>query len=294
MKLSEEASYWLEYFITNPTKRINSTTLMVMGVPRRKSQNIVGELLRANVIQKVTHAGGGSRFIISDTTTVVVSDTTAPVVSGYSYIGHSASTAIVPIAVQPEIVNIATNKFLDGVKEEGEEVGYDFFEKTSGEDSDLLQARQKHEAKKKAEYAEARTKKAEDRKVAHRSKVDPSAWTCKDIAYEFADRLSGYWEIAPFSVTQTRFVQALATFRRQHDTDGAIELALVDLFFENLRSEKITDGNHAWRSFMFKAAQLLPTARERVITPEQLETAIIEDTARAERKLSLFDEDDDV
>ena len=285
-KLSDEAKGWLDYFISRPNKPINSAALVALGIPHRKSKQIVGELLRKNALKRVPYVSGGSRLVIAD------GDTVSP--SGYSYIDHSASTAIVPIAVQLEMTNIATNKFLDEVKEEDKSMGYEFFEATSGEDPDLLRAREKHEAKKKAEYQSKRAKTAEARELRHRSKVDPSAWTCKDVAFEFSSRLQDHWEIAPMSVTQTRFVQALATFRRQHDTDGAIELQLINIFFENLRSEKIKDGNHAWRAFMFKAPMMLQTARERVVTPEQIETAIIDDTARANRKLALLDEDDDV
>lgn len=288
MKLSEEAQSWLSYFTDNPHVRISYTSLMKLGVSRRRGRAVIRELEKADKIARKRAVGAGTILVLTEGTTVV------PWKTLYSHIDHSASTAIVPIAVQLEMNNIATNKFLDGVQGEGTNVGYDFFEMAPSEDSDLARAREKHDAKKKAEYLARREAKDEQRKSSHRSKVDYSLWTCKDVAYEFATRLGEYWEIAPFSVTQTRFVQALATFRRQHNTNGALEHALVELFFENFRSEKITDGNHAWRTFLYKAPQLLPTARERVITPEQIETAIIDDTARAERKLSLFDEDDDV
>lgn len=287
-RLSEEAAYWLEYFKTHSATRINSASLMAKGVSRRRSRDIIRELTRAGELTMVTRVAGGSQIVLTGGTSVV------PPGYAIKQINHSASTAIVPIAVQLEMINKATNKFLDKVEEEGKSMGYEFFEATSGEDSDVLREREKHEARKKAEYLAKREKRAAQKELTHRSKVDPAQWTCKDVAYEFATRLRDVWEIAPFSVTESRFVQALATFRRQHDTNGAIELELVNLFFENLRSENLKDGNHAWRAFMFKAPQMLQTARERVITPEQMETAIINDTARADRKLALFDEDDDV
>lgn len=284
-KLSEEAQYWLQYFKQNPTKRINYTTLMAMRVSRRRSMAIIRELKRAGEICERRAYARGTKL---ELTSVVTSH------NAVKQYNHSASTAIVPIAVQLEMNNIATNKFPDGVWEEGTKVGYTFFDATSGDDSDLLRDRQKHEAKKREEYLAVREKRAKAKELRHRSKVDPATWTCKDVAYEFAQRIGDMWEVSPFSVTESKFVQALAMFRRQHDTNGAIELELINLFFANFRSEKITDGNHAWRAFLYKAPQLLPTARERVITPEQIETAIIDDTARAQRKLSLFDEDDDV
>jgi len=293
-KLSESASGWLAYFVGHPHVRIASTSLMALKVSRRESRRIIQELLNKRAIERITYAGGGSRYMISESTTVVRSEGTRVVRSGYSYIDHSASTAIVPIAVQLEMINKATNKFLDEVKEGSESMGYEFFSSASGPDDDLLRERAKHEAAKKAAYVTMREKKAEQRKDAHRSNMDPMAWTCKDIAYEFADRLRDMWDIPPFSVTQTRFIHALSTFRKQHDTNGAIELALVDLFFDSIRQDRYSDGNHVWRAFLYKAPALLQTARERVISIEQRETDIIRDTELTNRKLSLFDEDDDV
>ena len=284
-KLSEEAQGWLEYFLSRPDKPINSATLIKLGVPHRKSKSIMGELLKKNVLKRVSHASGGSRLALAD------GDTVSP--SGYSYIDYSAGTAIDPIAVQLEMRNIATNKFLDEVEGEGESVGYEFFESTSSADSDLIREREKHQAAKKAEYVAMREKAAQKRDV-HRSQIDPANWTCKDIAYEFAARLNDMWDIPPFSVTQTRFVQALATFRKQHNTNGAIELELVNLFYESMRQDKYEDGNHVWRAFLFKAPSLLQTARERVVSAEVLETHVIRDVESANRKLALFEDDDDV
>jgi len=171
-------------------------------------------------------------------------------------------------------------------------MGYGFFEGTSsGDDSDLIRDREKHMAQKKAEYAAAREAKAQQRKDLHRSNLEPIHWTCKDVAYEFADRLSDLWSIKPFSVTQSRFVQALAVFRKQHDTNGAIEMQIINLFFATLKQEKYTDGNHLWRAFLYKAPSLVQTARESTITAEERENNVIRDQELAERKLSMFDED---
>jgi hypothetical protein len=113
--MSEQAEYWLTYFHRNPSTRINYSTLMAMGVSRRKSMAIIRELLRERAIERITYAGGGSRYTLSELTTVVSSEVTTVVTSGYTVkqYNHSASTAIVPIAVQLEMNNIATNKFLD-------------------------------------------------------------------------------------------------------------------------------------------------------------------------------------
>lgn len=285
-ELSSQARGCLNFFIQNPHLRINYRTLMTEnGVSKRRSLSILKELREANYIKIVKLAGGGTnvKLVTSDVPTVGT--------SGNSYTASSA----ISNSYTASKVNNATNKFLDEVEGKEDEMGWDgLFESTSSGDDDLVRDREKHMAKKKAEYAEARELKAQQRKDMHRSKLDPIHWTCKDIAYEFSDRLLDIWSIAPFSVTQSRFVQALAVFRKQHDTNGALELELLNLFFSNLAHEKYKDGNHLWRAFLYKAPLLLQTARENTVSVEERETAIIKDAELTSKKLSMFDEDDDV
>jgi hypothetical protein len=226
-------------------------------------------------------------------TRVVLSESTKSVLSGYRHIAVQLVSHI-SNSNTASTTNIATNKFLDGVEGKEKQVGYDFFEKTSSPDDEVLAERAKHLVQKKAEYAEVREARAQQRKDQHRSKIAPVNWTCKDIAYEFADNMADIWSIKPFSITQSRFVQALSVFRKQHDTNGEVELKLIELFFSTLKSEKYTDGNHLWRAFLYKAPSLLTQARESIITVEQMETNIIRDQELTDRKLALLDEDENV
>lgn len=227
-------------------------------------------------------------------TKLVMSDVTKSVMSGYRHIAVQQVSSINNTSNTASTINIATNKFLDGVEGKELEVGYDFFENTSSSDDENIRERDKHMAQKKAEYAELREARAQKRKDQHRSKIAPSSWTCKDVAYEFADRLANIWSIKPFSVTQSRFVQALSVFRKQHDTNGEIELKLIELFFQTVKAEKYNDGNHLWRAFLYKAPSLLTQARESIITVEQMEANIIRDQELTNRKLALLDEDENV
>ena len=293
--LSSQAAAALDFFRRNPDTRINHSALMRTGLSRRRSQAIIKELIEAGILRVIKLVGGGTnvKLVSSDTTRVVSSDSTTVVSSG---IAIEAVTLVSSNSVSYTAVTTdkATNKFFDEVEVEKENMGYEFFGSTSSGDDDLVRERQKHDAWKKAEYAQAREKKAELRRDKHRANLDPMAWTCKDVAYEFADRLMDRWDIKPFSVTQSRFVQALSGFRKQHDTNGALELQLIELFFSSLEQGKYEDGNHLWRAFLYKAPQLLQTAREKVVSTEERETAIIRDQELAERKLSLLDEEDDV
>lgn len=263
-----------------------------MDVSRARSVAILKELKEFGFVRVVKRIGGGSSLKLarngaSDTVGSGASNTVG---SGYSYTASSA----ISNSYTASKVNKAT-EFLDGVEGEVKTVGYEFFESMSSSDaSDLAEARSKQAAYKKAEYNEMREQKAQRRKDAHRSNLDPVHWTSKDVAYEFADRMANIWTIAPFSVTQSRFVQALGVFRKQHDTNGALELEMVDLFFSTLQNDKYTDGNHLWRAFLYKAPSLIQTARERVVSVEQRETDIITAQELTSKKLSLLDEDDDV
>lgn len=293
--ISARADFWLSVFSQTPEEPINYLRLMEAGVSRARSCEILKELKDAGFIKVVKYVSGGSKLqlVHSGASNTVGSRASNTVGSGIAVSAVSLVSSISNSSTA-DTGSYATNKFLVGDEGESETVGYEFFEKTSSGDDDLVRERQKHMAQKKADYTAMREKKAEARKELHRSKLDPASWTCKDTAYEFADRMANIWSIKPFSVTQSRFVQALAVFRKQHDTDGALELELINLFFSSLNHEKYTDGNHLWRAFLYKAPLLLQTAKERVVSVEQRETDIVRDEEVALRKLSIFDEDDDV
>ena len=288
--ISRQAQTWIAFFIANPDIRINYMAIMENGgVSRRKSMDIIRELRTLKLINakrsrhigtnlELTVAVESKVFELTNKVTSVTSVTAVQLVSSI-YNSYTAST-----------VNKATY-FLDGVEGEENEVGYDFFENKPSSDDEQVRDREKHMAYKKAEYTEARERKAQQRKDVHRSNLDPIHWTSKDVAHEFADRMANIWTIAPFSVTQSRFVQALGVFRKQHDTNGEIELRIIELFFATLKHDKYTDGNHLWRAFLYKAPSLVQVAREGVVSVEERENNVIRDQELAERKLSMFDED---
>jgi len=288
VNISRQAQDCLAFLYLNPTITINHRTLMeYKSLSRRKSLSVLQELRDANCIKMTRLVGGGTK------TKVVMSDVTKMVLSGYSHIAVQLVSSISNSSTA-STTNIATNKFLDEVEGKEKQVGYEFFEKTSSPDDEILVERAKHLAQKKTEYAEIREAKAQQRKDLHRSKISPTDWTCKDVAYEFGDRMADIWSIKPFSITQSRFVQALSVFRKQNDTDGEVELKLIELFFSTLKHDKYTDGNHLWRAFLYKAPSLLTQARESIITVEQMETNIIRDQELTSRKLALLDEDENV
>lgn len=154
----------------------------------------------------------------------------------------------------------------------GEEVPYEFFESTSTE-SDWKDERKKYIEYKKKAYEEVKRERNNAKKIRRREDVEPMLWTSSDIGYEFADRLQEKWNIKPWSLTQTRFVPALAEMRKRLDTDGQVELLMLDMFFSSVDFQKYDDPHMLWKMFIKRAPELAPQAIRMVRTPEQLEEA---------------------
>lgn len=153
----------------------------------------------------------------------------------------------------------------------GEEMPYEFFEKTSSND-EHLNDRQKYMAHKKKEYEAAKRDK-QKKQMTRRQDIDPALWTSSDIGYEFADRLQEKWHIKPWSIVQTRFIPALAEMRKRLDTDGQVEVLMLNMFFESVDFQKYDDPQVLWKMFIKRAPELAPQALRLIRTPEQLAEA---------------------
>lgn len=163
------------------------------------------------------------------------------------------------------LVDITSKESTRFAREE-EEMPYDFFGSTST--NEWEEDRLKAQAEKKREYEEAknklRAKRKEDREVKYRRHKSHKSWTSSDIAYEFADRLLDHWNIAPWSVVQTRFIPALANMRKANNTDGEIEYLMLDLFFQAVSFEKYDSADILWKMFIKRAPDLAVQATRMV------------------------------
>lgn len=131
-----------------------------------------------------------------------------------------------------------------------EEMGYDFFDKTSSSDRDeALAERDKHIRLQKAAYAEQRAASGQ-KKLLNRRDIPKASWTVSDVAYEFSDRLQQHWHIKPWSVVQSRFVPALSNVRKQHDTNGEIEVEVMTRFFDSISINEYDDAEMLWKMFI--------------------------------------------
>lgn len=147
-------------------------------------------------------------------------------------------------------------------------VGYEFFEKQSSMDKDeQLAERNKAEAKKKAEYVEFREKKRSEKRIS-RHEVAQELWTVTDVGYDFADRIHKYWHIKPWSVTNSKFIPALDTMRKKHDTNGRIEVLVMDQFFSSINFEKYDDAEAVWRLFISRFPNFVQRAKLSILPEE--------------------------
>ena len=157
---------------------------------------------------------------------------------------------------------------------EVDSMGYDFFEKQSSIDSDeLLAEQQKARNVKKTEYEEQ--KASRQRKFQSRHNIPKENWSSSDVGYEFADRIHQHWNIKPWSVTQSRFIPALGTMRKKHDTNGLIEIKIMDMFFAGIDFEKYDDAEHLWKLFITRFPSFVQQAKLSTIPVEETDEELL-------------------
>lgn len=154
---------------------------------------------------------------------------------------------------------------------EEEEVGYDFFEKSSSDE--FAEERERQLKAKKEAAVRAKEERNAKKLVKHRSMIEPRLWTSSDTGYEFSDRLLKIWNVKPWSIVQSRFIPALADMRARLDTDGEIELKMIDLFFESVDFQKYDDPQMLWRMFIKRSPELAVQAKRLIVSPEELAAA---------------------
>jgi hypothetical protein len=155
----------------------------------------------------------------------------------------------------------------------GEKVGYEFFEGTSNSDADEREAeRLKAAIERKKAYQDSKAQAHADN-LATRSERPIKDWTSNQSALEFEKRINEVWGIPPWKLSGSKFYIAFASARRKFDTNGEIELEMMNLFFTQLKINKESDGEKLWRLFILHFSKLATQARLRVSSPEIMERA---------------------
>jgi hypothetical protein len=156
------------------------------------------------------------------------------------------------------------------------EVNVEYFES----EDERLEAQRKWREKKHAEKMEAHESRRQD-KMLRRNPANASGWSPTDSAFEFAEQMHNLWHIQPWQVTRSRFRYALADKRKEYNTDGALELQMMALFFSQIKHDtKLNDPEIVWKKFILQFHNLLTEVQRSMVTPEKME-AIKEKSTRS-------------
>lgn len=141
---------------------------------------------------------------------------------------------------------------------------------------DIADLRAKYERKKREDYQQARQKKHEDAFVASQSQ-HPSLWSTDKSSTEFIQRLSEMWGVKPWTVSKAPFKIAFANARKAHDTDGEVELLMMDRYFSQLAHESaINEPVAIWKRFIKQFGALAIDVKRAMFTEEDIESIKVE------------------
>jgi hypothetical protein len=181
--------------------------------------------------------------------------TRATRVSGHLYKHTQQNNYILLTAINSKEYTDEVRDSSNASPEKETYVGYEWFDKTSSEDDELLD-KQRQKVKYNAEQAREAKEGKITKKMVHRTMISTDAWTPSDIGYEFADRLLDFWNIQPWVIVQTRFIPALANMRARLGTNGEVELEMIDLFFRSVDFQKHDDPHMLWKMFIKRSPEL--------------------------------------
>jgi len=152
-------------------------------------------------------------------------------------------------------------------------------------EEERLEAKQKHDERKHREKMEQHESRRQERML-KRDPANAAGWSSTDSAFEFAEQMHSIWHIQPWQVTRSRFRFALDGKRKEYNTDGAIELEMMQLYFGTIKHDtKLTDPEIIWKRFIVQFHNLLIEAKRLTVTSEQIE----EIKAEAEKSQEWLD-----
>lgn len=156
------------------------------------------------------------------------------------------------------------------------EVNVEYFES----EDERLEAQRKWREKRHAEKMEVHESRRQE-KMLRRNPANASGWSPTDSSFEFAEQMHNLWHIQPWQVTRSRFRYALADKRKEYNTDGALELQMMALFFSQIKHDtKLSDPEIVWKRFILQFHNLLTEVQRSMVTPEKME-AIKEKSTRS-------------
>jgi DNA-binding MarR family transcriptional regulator len=137
---------------------------------------------------------------------------------------------------------------------------------------EIAELKRRDKERRDREYREARNARAEKNMASNINRI-PAHWTVDNAVYEFARRMIR-WDIPPWEGSRRPFQAAFARSRKDFNTNGEIEIIMMDIFFGRLDHEKkIKDPDMVWRLFIRDYNSLKIAAEQRVITPDSFAEA---------------------
>lgn len=169
------------------------------------------------------------------------------------------------------------------------------FEYMSADDKDYLREQQEERQRAKVRHdAEKNEQRAavlqEKLKIRDRKRVDPKLWTVSDSAYEFANLLHNRWDVAPWTVSESRFIQTLGAARSKHSTNGLIEQKMTQMFLSEPIVQTMKDANSIWKLYISRFGSLAERARYVVTDVDKAQR--VEEESRAQANYWLGDSAD--
>lgn len=247
---------------------------------RDACQSALTELRKAGMIETKTNkfSGGFSRSI--EVTEV-----------GFTFlesrISRTLKSRTSTLLSEPNSI-LSTNSLLANKQERvtdgvGDEEFYKVDLKTGGEmdflgqmdfdPDDREEQLRKGRERRKQDYQDAKQQKHEA-VVASAQTRPQHLWSVTQSTSEFTKRLEDMWHVKPWTVSHAPFKIAFANARNSHDTDGEIEVLMMDRYFKQIAHETSLDNpEHIWRRFIQQFGSLAIETKRSMVTEEDIETA---------------------
>lgn len=121
--------------------------------------------------------------------------------------------------------------------------------------------------KKKLEQTQVRRELQGERRT-FRERNEVADWRVVDVCYEFADRIDQHFHIEPWKVNQSQFSGALAGLRSRLETNGELEVAVMDIFFQQINIKDYKDAEVLWRLYISRFASLIGEVKMSQVSEE--------------------------
>jgi hypothetical protein len=265
--ITAKALVVLEEIAINPSHGAAEGMSKTIGMGRDAIQRAIKELREAGLVETLTYKTGARAF----------GRVLRPTQHGYHALKIRAS-----ILLNEQYSNLILNNntftskkiVLDEVQGGDKTMSDEWYSlgQIEQDPDEIAELKRRDKERRDREYREARNVRAEKNMAANINRI-PAHWTVDNAVYEFARRMIR-WDIPPWESSRRPFQAAFARSRKDFNTNGEIEIIMMDIFFGRLDHEKkIKDPDMVWRLFIRDYNSLKIAAEQRVITPDSFAEA---------------------